>query len=399
MPQTPNTYVTELMPRIIGHSREYLRRKTGWLPVLNHDFSDAAGKVGQRVQVPVPVTMGTLALSAGQLPPSSTGKDFGVVELVLDQAQQSEMFAVEQVHLQNYAIAGPNSVLQQQINAAIDGVIGDISTDLFSKYKEIPSFAGTGNVACFANTIDSLADVHYALNKQRVPEDRPKYGILSFEDFADLQKINEVRQAYSIGTPEVIQNNNWPSILGFGLKTDYFVPTHTAGNWAVGANVSANGTAGDMTITANSVLTASNIKAGDIFTANVSGTFYQYSVQDDVNIAGNATGIIKIDRPLDANIVAGDDLALATNFDSGRTNIFGDMMGVSVVTRVPENPVGMAEFPVKLQGEHYPITDPVSGVTVLLSFFGQFFQRQMCVSLIFGTKITHAQRLVRLLSK
>lgn len=398
-----NTFVAELMPRIIGNSREYLRRKTGWLPILNHDFSDAAGRIGQKVQVPIPVDLGNADLQAGQLPPVATGKQFPVVELTLNNAKTSEPLTIEQIHLQNYQISGPNSVLQQQINAAIDTVIGSMATDLFSKYKEIPTFVGTGGSPFFgpanAPTINALADVHLALNRQRLPDERPRYGILTFEDWNGLQKVQEVRQAYSIGTPAVIQDQNWPSIMGFGLKNDYFFGSHTAGTiGAGGLTVTANTLAGSTSMSVTNGANATALKAGDVVTLTTGGTGYQYSVQSDLTLIANAVDTLYLDRGLDANAVAADAITLTTNFGSGRVNIFGDFLGVACVTRIPENPVNMAEFPVKLLGDHYPITDPMSGVTVLLSFFGQYFQRTMIVSLIWGIKITHAARLVRGLS-
>ena len=41
-----NTYVDELIPRIYANSREYLRRQANWLKIINKDFSDASGKIG-----------------------------------------------------------------------------------------------------------------------------------------------------------------------------------------------------------------------------------------------------------------------------------------------------------------------------------------------------------------
>jgi len=394
-----NTLATELMPRIIGNSREYLRRKTSWLPILNHDFSDAAGKIGQKVQVPIPVDLSIGDLSAGQLPPVANGKSFSVVELTLDSAKVSESFTIEQLHLQNYQISGPNSVLQQQINAAIDTVIGALSDNLFSKYIQIPTFVGTGGTEFFtdanAASINGLADVHYALNQQKLPDSRPRHGILSFKDWQKLQKVTEVRQAYSIGTAEVIQNNNWPSILGFGLKNDYFVPTHTVGTiGAGGLKVTANTVAGTSSVGVTNGANATALVAGDIVTINS----VNYSLASNTTAIANATDTLVLDRGLDSNITANAAVTLATNFGSGRVNIFGDFLGVGVVTRIPENPVNVAEFPVKLLGEHFPITDPMSGVTVLLSFYGQYFQRTMQVSLVYGTRITHAARLVRAIS-
>jgi hypothetical protein len=401
--QTPNTWAAELMPRIIADSRLYLRRQATWLTILNHDFSSASGRIGQKVDVPIPVDSGVQDLQAAQLPPVATGKSFATTQIVLDNAKISDPFTVEQIHLQNYQISGPNSVLQQQINSQIDAVIGAMATNLWTKYKNIPTFVGVGGTDFFtvggSPSINRLNSVHSALFAQRVPEDRPKYGIMSYKDWESMGNVQEVRQAYSIGTPEVIQNYNWPSIMGLGLKRDFFAPIHTAGTiGAGGLSISANTVAGVESVSMTNGANATALKAGDIVVVTTGGTPRQYSLQQDLSLGANAVDVAYLDRGLDANVVLGDAVTLATNFASGRQLIFGDMLGVGLVTRLPENPKEIPEMPIKIAGDHYPITDPVSGVTVLLSFFGQFFQRTMLTSLVWGAKITHPARLVRGLS-
>ena len=400
-----NTYVDGLMPRIIANSRKYLRRQAVWLKIINKDFSDASGRVGQKIDIPIPQPLDVQDLVAGQLPPVAAGKDFPTAQLTLDKAKISEPFTVEQIHFQNYAISGPNSVLQEQINAGIDAVIGALAEDMWCKYYEVPTFVGETGKQFFhdaddAPSIDRLADASGQLFVQRVPPARPKYGIFGYQDWITLRKVQEVRQAYSIGTPGVIQDDNWPSILGYGLKEDYFAPTHTVGT--ITNNLVCDGitAAGQTSVTVKTPGggDACALKQGDIVTITTGGTAYQYSLTADLTLAGSSSGSMAIDRALEVATVDLDAIAIATNFGSGRIGILGDMMGVSAVTRLPSNPADVAEMPVDLAGLHIPITDDISGASVLLSFFGQFFQRTMIVSLIFGTKYTDPRRVTRGLS-
>jgi hypothetical protein len=399
-----NTWGSGLMPNIIANSREYLRRQTSFLPLFTHDFSDASGKVGQTVNIPVPKDIAANTLVADRLPPAAADLTFTTATLTLDQGRASAPFAIEQVHLQNYAVSGPNSVLQQQINSAIDTVVGLIAQDVWSKYYMIPTFVGTaGNyffnptAANSTHTINGLADAKQALFQQRVPPASPVYGVFGYKDFADLRKVTEVRQAYSIGTPEVIQNSQFPSIMGIGMKEDYFAPTHTAGTITYGV-VNANVAAGNSEIVlAGNAAAGCALKRGDIISFYGASGTQSYSLIANATI-GATTGTLYLDRPLDEAAVAGNTIAVATNFGTSRFGLIGDMTGVGLVTRIPENPMEVPEMPVPLMGSHYPITDPVSGVTVLLSFYGQYMQRSMIVSCIWGSQIVDPRRLVRCLS-
>lgn len=399
-----NTFAAELMPRIIANSREYLRRQAAWLSVVNHDFSDASGKIGQKYQIPIPQSLGVQDLQAGQLPPVAAAKNFPVFEGVLDKAKISDPFTVEQIHLQNYQISGPGSVLQQQINAGIDAVIGSVAEDLWSKYYQIPTFVGTAGEEFFRDaddlpSIDRLADVQAQLFAQKNPRSTPKTGIVNFTDWATMGKVQEVRQAYSIGTPQVIQDYQWPSIMGFNLKEDYFLTRHTAGTITGGLVCNGITVAGlKSVVVATDIGQACALKKGDIVTIVTGGVTYQYSLTADLTLGASTTGALLIDRELEVATADTNPVALAANFGTGRMLIFGDMQGASLVTRLPANPQDIPEMPVKLQGEHIPVVDPVTGISVLISFFGQYFQRTMHVSLVWASAINDYRRLVRGLS-
>lgn len=402
-----NTWTENIKPRIIADSREYLRRQTAWLNVVNGDFSAASGKIGDTVDVPVPMDSSVTDLSAGQLPPVASGVTFNTVQLKIEKAKSSVPFTVEQIHLQNYAISGPNSVLQQQINAQIDAVIGQLATDFAANYINIPTFVGTAGAEFFnptgsTATIDQLGTAQRALFEQKVPTAMPKTCIMSAKDFEKMWAVQEVRQAYSIGTPAVIQDAEFPSIGGFKMLRDYFAPYHTAGTITTGLSVTGVNAAGSTSLVCATAAStgACALKAGDIIKFTVGSTTYQYSLQADATQASAASAVtLSLDRGLEVATAGSEAVTLATNFGTGRTLIFGDMTGCGIVTRVPSNPQDIPEMPVKIMGEHVPITDPVSGITVLLSFYGQYFQRTMITSLVYGSKIYHPARLVRGLSK
>jgi hypothetical protein len=398
-----NTFAANLMPRIIADSRLWLRKQARFLGLVNHDFSDAAGKVGQVVTVPIPTAIGNTTLTADRLPPAATDLTFATATLTLDQAIVSNPFTVEQIHLQNYQIAGPGSVLQQQINAAIDTVVAHCATNLQSKYYMVPSFVGTAGSSFFdptgsAPTMNGLADIKQQLFTQLVPPERPIHGIFGYKDFTVLRKIQEVRQAYSIGTPSVIQDSQFPSLMGIGMVEDYFGgQIHTVGTITTGLVVTAAQPVGDTSLVCTTAAStgACALKKGDIVTV----TGYNYALTADATQASAASSVtLLLDRGLEVIAATSAAVILATNFGTGRVNLAGDLLGASVVSRLPSNPADISEMPVKLMGEHFPITDPVSGLSVLLSFYGQYFQRTMQVSLIYGTSMTDPRRLTRALS-
>jgi hypothetical protein len=398
-----NTWATGYLPNIISDSRQFLRKQCAFLAMTNKDFSQASGIKGSTVNIPIPATLSAASITPANYSPDGTAQSLSTATLTLDNFQGSTPFAVTNQHLQNYQLEGPGSILQQMINSAIAAVVDAVATDLQSKYYQIPTFVGVGGSAFFYNggayNITGLTNARKELFAQKVPADRPLYGVFSYLDVAHLRNVTTVQQAYSIGTPTVIQDGAFPSIMGFGIKEDYFVTSHTVGtlkasNITKAATAQAVGTT-SLVCTTPATTSACALKKGDIIT--YAGA--NYSVQANVTQATASTDYtITLDRGIETAAAGSEAVTLATNFGSGRTNIAGDLMGASLVTRLPSNPAELSDLPAKLMGEHIPVVDPVSGMAILLSFYGQYHQRMMQASLIWGSAMTDPRRLVRCLS-
>ena len=215
-------------------------------------------------------------------------------------------------------------------------------------------------------------------------------------DAAALGKIDAIQQSNTFGTRDVIANGFAGRVLGFNIKEDQQIGIFTKGT------ITGDPTIGAAAVTTKtSVITCDTndsiaLKAGDLIA--VDGA--TYSVQADLTVGNSDTGTLTVDRNWETALDGDEALAFATASD-GDGGVFdantlksmcGDWSGLSMVVRKPSaNVLGY-----EVQGEHYDIVDPMSGVVLDLGIYPQYHQVAFEVSAVWGTDVTDSRKLLRL---
>lgn len=385
-----NTFPTALVPRIIGKARQVLSQSMALASVCNRDYQDAGSNIGQSITIGIPASLTAEVDSVAAVAPTATDITATSATLTIDQSYRSKPFAVTQKEVMEYDL---DSLLQRQVDEAVRSVIYQINSSVWSKYYQVGYAIGTAGTGQFTggnlNTF-TLADRALFLNG--VPQDASKVAILNYTDYMNVANTSYVYQAYSYGGNDLIKDGKIPQLYGFEVFRDQQALAHTTGS---GTNVVVSSgqtpAVGDTTLVCSST-TAIAWKQGDMITAQG----YDYSLQSAVTQATTGTSFtITVDRGLEAAPAAGASVAIDTNYSAvstaGYQNLFGDPMGLSIVTRLPESP--NSDLPTL--GEHYPVTDEKTGLTILLSIFPQYGQTMMTARALWGVSFTDPRRFVR----
>jgi hypothetical protein len=387
-----NTIASAILPRIIGEARETLSENMAFLNRVNKNFSNASGKVGQVVGIGVPAALTAASVSAANTAPAPTAITNGSATVTIDQFYKAS-FAYSGTDFQNYDI---DSLFMEQLKEAVRAVAYQMNSDALSvAWLGTPYAVGNCGTGFFASNADGLLDARKALVDRNVDPAKLD-AIIATKDAAALGKIDAIQQSNTFGTRDVIANGFAGRVLGFNIKEDQQIGIFTKGT------ITGDPTMGAAAVTTKtSVITCDTndsiaLKAGDLIA--VDGA--TYSVQADLTVGNSDTGTLTVDRNWETALDGDEALAFATASD-GDGGVFdantlksmcGDWSGLSMVVRKPSaNVLGY-----EVQGEHYDIVDPMSGVVLDLGIYPQYHQVAFEVSAVWGTDVTDSRKLLRL---
>ena len=386
-----NTISSSIMPRIIGVARETLTENFSLLGSMSYDFGQAAGKLGQTVSVATAASLTAASVTAANTAPAPSAVTIGAKTVTLDQFFKTS-FALSGTDTQNYDL---NSAFMEQIREAVRGMLFKINATVWAKYTKIPYAVGNSGTGFFASNPDGLADADKVLTENLCPLSNRK-AIVPLKDFQALLKLSEVQQANNFGSDDVIRRGVIGDVLGFEIHRDQQAPTHTVGTGVTSDPVASATAIGSTTVEITS-------DSGDVLDVNAGdliefGDGYSYAVQADATVGNSSTATITLDRGLEAALAGTENPALATTtctYDADSlVAIAGRMDGFGIASRLPSREV-MGYMP---QGQHFPIVEPQTGYTLLLSVYPQYHQVSFELSSIWGVDVIDSRKLIRLLT-
>jgi len=388
-----NSVSSFLSPYIVGEAIEALGGTTELLKSTNNDFSTAQMKKGKTVSMGVPQVLVATTKTAANTAPAPAATTTGSRNVTLSNEYKTS-FSLAGADDQNYDLTSAD---KQQLREAVIGMAYKINSTVWANYTQIPYYVGNSGTGFFASNAKGLSAMDKVLTGNFCPINDRKY-ICGLDDYADLIDLTEVHYQNQFGG-NVAQTGVVVDVRGFMVNRDQQVPTHTIGTITTGlitkaATVQAIGTT-DLICTTAASTGALSFKDGDIVL--IDGV--NYAVQGDTVQAAAATDVtVTLDRGLETAMAGSEAVIFSTSpgtFDANSlVGIGGKMDGFSVLGRMPQTVVnGIA-----MQGDHYPIVDPVSGFPFLLSLYPQYGQVSVEVSAIWGTEVTDSRKLCRSLS-
>ena len=388
-----NTISSSLIPSIIGAGREALEENVAYLGMVNKNFSDAQGKVGQSVDIAIPATLTAENVTAANTAPAPSAITNGVTSLTLDKFKKTS-FAISATDKMNYDI---ESYIMEQMKEAVRGVAKAVNSDLITEaWTGVPYGVGNTGTGFFASNYDGLLDARSALLSRNVDVSKMA-AIISLKDSAALGKNDQVQNANQFGDRSLNVLGMAGRVAGFDIYEDQQATVSTKGT-ITGATMGAAAVTTNTTVLTCATAQGVALKAGDMI--GIDGA--TYSVQEDLTIAAENTGTLTVDRNWETALDGDETLAFATasEGDAGvydaatLRNIAGDFTGLSAVLRRPASNFLGGET----QGEHFPIVDQKSGAVLNLGIYQQYHQIAFEVSSVYGVKTTDARKFTKLFS-
>jgi hypothetical protein len=383
------------MPVIIGTARETLSETMAILGAVNKDYSTANMNIGQNINVAIPAALEAGLVSAANTAPAPSAVTMGYANINLGNFYKAS-FALTGREARDYDLS---SAFMEQVKEAIRAVAYQVNASVWAKYYKVPHFIGNSGTAAFytgsAYSLANLSALDKALTANKCPPPNRKL-VVTLSDYSDLQKCDGLQYANYYGSNQVIQTGVIPDVLGFTVYRDQQVASHTIGTITTGlaAKSATAQAAGTTSITATTAASsgACALKQGDIIA--IGGV--NYSLQADATQATASTDVtLVLDRGIVTALAGDEAITLGTNFDAScAQNIGGDFKGFTVAARTtPTEVMGYGT-----QGQHFPITDPVTGFPMMLSVYPQYQQVSFEVTALWGVDVTDSRRLARVLT-
>lgn len=389
-----NTY-GDLIPKIIGFAKEVMPEEFSLTGRMNTDFSGAAGKLGDTVTIGTVQSGEAVDITPANVAPDGVDIATGDRTLSISKFKGSKMVRLTGVEQQTYDL---DSQTQQQVRESIRQVAFAFNAYAWERAAlRVPYIAGTATQSIFHNgsaaSVDPLADVKKVLRDNNNDMNMLDF-VMTTTDEANVAKVSTVQQANTLGSDSMIINGSVGRLQGFNLFVDQQVPKHTIGSITTGlaAKATTAQAKGLETIVATTAATtgACALKAGD----NLVIDGDSYVLQADATQAAAATDVnLSIFPPLRSALSGAEAITIATGAGTAYTELAGDMRGIAAVARIPATSFlgGMAQMP----GTHIPVTEPNSGLTMMLSFYGQHFQGAFQTSLLYGVDVMDEDKLVK----
>jgi hypothetical protein len=398
-----NSFVANLIPRILPTTLEVLREQVPLLGWANKDYSESAGKLGDTVTIQKPVALAIGDVTPAMVAPSPSDMTPGYATITIDSWKKASFGLTQKEYTE--VIAG--NTVPFQVQEAIRTVVNQVSSSIWGKYYQISNIAGYSATGCVAsNSVAYVSAAAAALDKALCPKGNRRLW-LSLRDAADLRTNTAYGQYIYVGKEpsgdNIMRDGAFKSFFDFkSVEQDYYVPVHTAGSLG-GSTVTLSG---DHVAGATTVLLASSggtvaLKAGDLikFGAETGLIRDSYSVTADVTITTGTTGYAYLNRGLSTAKSSGASCTLPYTDGSHAIatsvqNIGGDPTGIGIVMRYPSADL-MGN---RTAYESAPIIDPVTGAVLCLTYLGGYHMASWEVSALFGTAFVDERKLMRLVS-
>jgi hypothetical protein len=387
-----------LMENVVQRASVTLREKASLLKGVAMDASPDPGNKGASVSIGQhdkgEATDVTPSAGNG---PSTSADSFSAKLVTLDTWKNKPVT----IDADDMATHNLSYNLGQAIDNSIGSCINAVSESMHNLYTLIPYTAGTAGRSLFNNgtvaSIDTLADVRTVLNTNEVPDFGQRQCIVSTTEAGNYGKVPNVQNANQMGNDMVRRTGLLGMDSGFELAYDQRIKSHTAGTITTGliakaATAVAAGVSSFIATTA-AATGACALKTGDIISiAHASGA-RTYAVQADVTQAAAATdtAAITLDRGLEFALIGSEAVTIATGFGTGTQNIAGDLRGFGLLNRIPAGQLsGMTAL-----RDATVITDPVSGLSLLMGWYGQNARTVWETSIFYGVNVVQSDLLVR----
>ena len=377
-----------LVPKIFSGTLPSLRNTARATQVCRVDFGPDVAKLGNLIDVPVPVSSSTAAVTPATTSAANTDKVPTTKQISLNQWRRSDKFTLTAKERQEIDAGNfKNSQFVEQSIAVIEEMNAYVLTTAKNAAWRRAGTAATTPYGAGVGAQSSI-DVRRFLNVGKSPM-IDRHLLLDPTAEAAALGVSAIADVMARGNSDTKDSGLLGQAYGLNHWIDQQIPTQTKGTAAgaltLGTTIPTVGTIGSIYLKAG---TTGTLKAGDAITVTTSSVVYNYVVTADVAaVDTTAAGIaVPVLPAIQTTHVAGDTWTLAATHTA---NIGMQRGGVGLAIR-PLDPQTLG------LGTHITMTDPLTGIALTYSEIPEYMQMSYQVSVLYGASSLRDDWIVRL---
>jgi len=368
--------LTNLIPDVIVGLETVSREMVGLIPRVARSSTAERSAKGTTVRSPVAPKQTAGAITTAATAPAISDNTYTNRTISLSNlyATRWHYEGEEQAALRLTGVY--SSLFAQNVAQAMRALVTEIETDLAELYYNACRAYGTQGTTPFASDLSPLSACKAMLDKNGAPG-ADRHLVMSNEAAYTMRNLTQLTNVNQSGTSKVLVEGSFMNIMGFDLAESAYIQTHTAGD-STGQDVNGGDTAGTTSITFHGA--SGNVLAGDIISiatgddTGPGGSTNKYVVTTAVDTSGE----LVIGSPGLLNEWA-DTTEIALNTNDYVANLAFHRNFLALATRPPMKPEGG-----DAATDDVVVTDPVSGLSFLLSVYPGYHTNQYELSVLWG---------------
>jgi P22 coat protein - gene protein 5 len=381
---TVNNTLSSVIPTLFAQGLDSLRHNAVMPRLVNSDFGSEVKEKGEVIQVPVPSVMQATAVLPGAYAPDPQNVAPTTASIPLDSWYEAP-FTLSEKELAQVI----DGIVPIQLSAAVEALAVTINTSIFNNYTGVYGYTGTAGTTPFASSLTTATNAREVLGLQLAPTANRRF-VLNPAAEANALALPAFSQYLQSGDKGVITEGEIGRKLGFDWFMDQQVPTHTSGTITTGltAQASTVQAAGLSTVVATTAAStgACALLLGDIIT--FSGDTQTYTLTANATQASASTNVnLAISPPKAVALAGGETITVAA---SHVVNLAFARDAFAFASR-PVKPMNLGK---EIDDEFY-VADPVSKITMRLSYRQEFHRTRFAFDVLWGTGLLRPQLATR----
>jgi hypothetical protein len=356
-----------------------LREQIGYIPAVWQNMEAAQAAVGQTIQYPlVPtLTLEDATANCCEVPcPELTTWSSSSMTLDYSKAVAFCWTGEEERAINNSQRSGANGFEGTQLNEAIRILINDVERTIAEQAPNAAySYTPVNGGVLFNQQSDNLKDLtnlRKLLHRAKAP-DNDRHLVMGYDAAANLGNVYNVTRANEQNSDETLRNGRFLRMFNFDMH-ESFMADDEIESGATGTGYLVNNASG---YAAGDDAIVVDTGSGTI----PAGTKVSFAGNSDIyTVSSFASNTITLSQPLTGAIA--DNAAVTVDATGYKPQLAFHRRAIVLATRVPSIAGGR-----DLATNREYITDPVSGLTLMLSEYPGYRAMRYEVSLVWGVKM------------
>ena len=366
--------ITNVVPKLVGLMLPKLRAHSVMPRLVNRDFDTLGAQPGSSIDVPIPPSITTAAVTADKTPPTTSDITLSTVNVPLSSWNEAAFYMTDKDLMEVEADKLPGVV-----DSALASIVEKIDQDILEATMNGHGLADDQGGSVF----DAIADVivpQKLLNKNKVPRG-DRFCVFDTDAEANLLAREQFTSGdYVTGFPFESGDVGLQQKMGMAWVMSQNVQSHTTGT-DDGAFVTTGAKAiGDKTLTLGTG--TGTILAGD----TVAIGNYKYGVASGTSGAGDIT----LNQGLLEAVGSGD--TVQTIDRGGNANVGNVAFHRDSVVFV-SRPFQASNAAIASQ----TISDPISGLSLRLEVTREYKRDRWSIDALYGTKVVRPEGVVKVI--